>query len=64
MKFKLLVLAGSILLLIGCTRLSSMTEGPSFRQQLTELVQLRDAGRISEQEYRSLTQQIRHLMMH
>ena len=66
MKFNLLATTVVLLLMItlGGTGVASLMEGPSFRQQLIELVNLRDAGLISDHEYRAQKSHVLRAMMH
>jgi hypothetical protein len=66
MKFKLLVttVVFILILLLGSKGVASVAEGTSFRQQLIELVSLRDAGVISDHEYRSQKSHVLRAMMH
>ena len=64
MRFRLLIVLAAFILVSGCAKVSQATDGPSFREQLCELVQLRDEGTISEQEYRSHKHRVFNLLMH
>ncbi len=63
MKFKnLIVILG--VLMVGCSKLPQPGDGNSFKAQLTELVQMKDAGLISEEEYRTSRKSLLHRMIH
>ena len=64
MKSKLLTVFFLGLVLTGCSKVPAMGNGPSFRTQMCELVQLRDAGVITEKEYHTSKRMIFSTMVH
>lgn len=66
MKSKTLFVIGILLSVAVLTgeAVETLTEGPSFREQILHAVQLRDAGEITDQEYRSLKKHIIRAMRH
>ena len=64
MKSKLLVVAILALVASGCSKLPQYIQGASFRAQISELVDRKDAGTISEQEYRHSRHSLLNRMLH
>ena len=69
MKFKILlnrVLGVMVLsaVMAGCSKIPQHGNGTSFRAQLCELVQMKDAGLISEEEYRDSRHSLLSRMLH
>lgn len=64
MKSKILTVLFLGLIVTGCSKVPGMSDGPSFRTQICELVQLRDAGVISEKEYHVSKKRIFSIMVH
>ncbi len=64
MRYKLLTVLFLGLVLAGCSKAPGMGNVPSFRTQMSELVQLCDAGLISEQEYHMSKKMIFSTMVH
>lgn len=64
MKSKILMALFFGLVLTGCARVPGVGDGPSFRTQMCELVQLREAGEISEKEYKVSKKRIFSIMVH
>lgn len=64
MKYSVPALLIIALLMSGCSRIAALSNGPSFQEQLSELLHLKESGSISEQEYQSQKQQVFSLMMH
>ena len=63
MKFRRIV-AGSLLSFAAVLVLSSFDNGPSYADQMAELIQQRDAGLISREEYWSVKKQMISVMLH
>jgi hypothetical protein len=63
MKSKLLTVFILGLVLTGCSKVP-LGNGPSFRTQMCELMQLRDSGVITEQEYHTSKKLIFSTMVH
>ena len=64
MKSKLAVLVFVSILATGCSKLPGSSNGTSYRTQLCELVQMKDSGAISEQEYRHSRRNLLNRMLH
>jgi len=64
MKSRLLTVLFLGLVLTGCSEVPGMGNGPSFRAQMCELVQLRESGVITEQEYHTSKKLIFSTMVH
>lgn len=64
MKSKILAVFFLGMVMTGCNKVPGMGDGPSFRAQMCELVQLRDAGVISEKEYHVSKKRIFSIMVH
>ena len=48
----------------GCSKVPGVGNGPSFRAQMCELVRLREAGMITEQEYHTFKRLIFNTMVY
>lgn len=64
MKSKMLTVCLLGLLLTGCSKVPAMGNGLSFRTQMCELAQLRDAGVMTEKEYYTSKRRIFSTMVH
>ena len=64
MKSSLLGVVILGMLCTGCSRPMNSEGQTSFRAQLSELVQLRESGQITEHEYRSSKGHILSVMLH
>ena len=64
MKSKFAITAILVVLAAGVTKEALFDEGPSYSDQLCELIQLRDAGLISHEEYWSVKKHIISVMRH
>lgn len=69
MKFKVLMVRflGVVVLSLvisGCSKMPQHGNGASFRAQICELVQMKDAGLISEEEYRHSRHSLLSRMLH
>ena len=63
MKSRLLIVVLGVLM-TGCSKLPHYSNGTSFRAQICELVQMKDAGIISEEEYLDSRKNLLSRMLH
>lgn len=64
MKSKLAMLIFFLALGTGCSKIPQAGSGHSFRAQICELVQMKDAGLISEEEYKHSRRSLLNRMLH
>lgn len=64
MKSGIFMVVMAMTLASGCGRIVQQAETASFRDQISELVRLKDAGEISDEEYRDSRQNLLNRMLH